>query len=158
MELFFHNYPQLICLKKSKLKLFFLKTNKVPLIIHKNRSPLPPPPPSSKHTTIHPILHLLNHCAEANNKPNSEYILVVFCDLSKAFDVIYHTIPCHKLRAYGLGGIVNTWFKNYLKTDRTQFVEIENQRSPLKHLLCGVSQGSILGPLFYLIYCIGSLT
>ena len=44
----------------------------------------------SKHSTIHPILHLLNHCAEANNKPKSEYTLAVFCDLSKAFDVIDH--------------------------------------------------------------------
>ena len=41
MELFFHNYPQLILLKKSKLKLIFLKKNKVPLIIHKNRSSPP---------------------------------------------------------------------------------------------------------------------
>ena len=97
----------------------------------------------SKHSTIHPILHLLNHCAEANNKPKSEYTLAVFCDLSKAFDVIYHTILLHKLRAYGLRAIVNPWFENYL-TGRTQFVEIENQRSPLKHLLCGVPQGSIL--------------
>ena len=105
----------------------------------------------SKHSTIHPILHLLNHCAEANNKPKSEYTLAVFCDLSKAFDVIDHKILLHKLRAYGLRGIVNTWFENYL-TGRTQFVEIENQRSTLKHLLCGVPQGSILGPLLYLIY------
>ena len=74
-----------------------------------------------KHSTIHPILHLLNHCAEANNKPKSEDTLAVFCDLSKAFDVIDHKILLHKLRAYGLRGIVNTWFENYL-TGRTQFV------------------------------------
>ena len=84
----------------------------------------------------------------AHNKPKSEYTLAVCCDLSKAFDVIDHKILLHKLRAHGLRGIVNTWFKNYL----TQFVEIENQRSPLENLLCGVPQGSILEPLLYLIY------
>ena len=75
----------------------------------------------------------------------------MFCDLSKAFDVIDHKILLQKLRAYGLRGIVNTWFENYL-TGRTQFVEIENQRSPLKHLLFGVPQGFILGPLLYVMY------
>ena len=42
----------------------------------------------SGHSTIHPIIHLLNHCSEATNKPNPDYALAIFCDLSKDFCVI----------------------------------------------------------------------
>ena len=51
----------------------------------------------AKHSTIHPIIHFINHCAEADNKQNPEYTLAVFCDLSKAFDVINNKILLHKL-------------------------------------------------------------
>ena len=56
----------------------------------------------AKHSTIHPIIHFLHHCAEADNKQNPEYTLAVFCDLSKAFDVINHKILIHKLKMYGI--------------------------------------------------------
>ena len=109
-----------------------------------------------KQSTIHPVIHFLNHCAEANNKTNPEYTLAVFCDLSKAFDVIDHTIILDKLNHYGIRGIANNWFQNYL-TNRQQYVQLENSRSSLKPIKCGVTnvyvpQGSILGPLLYLIY------
>ncbi len=104
-----------------------------------------------KHSTIHPILHLLNLCSDANNKKPREITLSVFCDLSKAFDVIDHTILLKKLKFYGIRGIVNDWFRDYL-TNRYQYVEIENSKSTLLPIDCGVPQGSILGPLLYLIY------
>jgi len=59
---------------------------------------------------IYPILHLINQCAEANNKPPKEH--TIFCDLSKAFDIINNKILLYKLNHYRLRGIVNFWFQD----------------------------------------------
>ena len=105
----------------------------------------------AKHSTVHPIIHLLNHCAECTNKTNPEFTLAIFCDLSKAFDVISHDILLHKLNSYGIRGIANKWFQSYL-SDRSQYIELEGIHSSHMPIRCGVPQGSILGPLLYLIY------
>jgi hypothetical protein len=103
------------------------------------------------HSTIHPIIHLLNHCAEFTNQTNPEFTLAIFYDLSKAFDVISHNILLQKLNLYGIQGIANQWFESYL-SDRSQFIELENVHSSHLPVRCGVPQGSILGPILYLIY------
>jgi len=105
----------------------------------------------ANHSTVHPILHLLHQCAQSANHPDPEYTLAIFCDLSKAFDVISHDILLSKLNSYGIRGIANEWFKSYL-SDRVQYVEIDGYKSSCTHVKCGVPQGSILGPLLYLIY------
>ena len=105
----------------------------------------------AKHSTIHPIIHLLNNCAEASNKKEAEYTIAILCDLSKAFDVISHKILIHKLNIYGIRGIVSKWLENYL-SGRKQFVNINNKISMMSNITCGVPQGSILGPLLYLVY------
>jgi len=102
------------------------------------------------HSIVHPILHLLYQCALSTNNPKPEFTLVIFCDLSKAFDVISHDILLSKLHWYGTHGIAHDRFKNYL-TDRVQYVEIDGQKSSRSQIKCGVPQGSILGPLLYLI-------
>ncbi len=104
-----------------------------------------------KHSTIHPIVHLLNHCAKNNNKSNPETTLATFCDLSKAFDVISHDILLKKLDRYGIRGIANQWFGSYL-SERVQYVDFDGHTSMSVNIDCGVPQGSILGPLLYLIY------
>ena len=104
-----------------------------------------------KHSTIHPIIHLLNHCASKSSNIDPEMSLAVLCDLSKAFDVIDHGILLKKLSNYGIRGIANNWFRSYL-TNRYQFVSIEGARSQMAHIKIGVPQGSILGPLLYLVY------
>ena len=103
------------------------------------------------HSTVHPIIHLLNQCAVSTNHPDPEYTIAILCDLSKAFDVIRHDILLSKLNYYGIRGIANQWFRNYL-SEREQYVEIDGYKSSHSQMNCGVPQGSILGPLLYLIY------
>ena len=115
-------------------------------ILYKNQYGFRP-----KHSTIHPLIHLLHKFAEAANSQPKKLTMSIFCDISKAFDVISHTILIKKLEYYGIRGIVKNWLINYL-SDRTQYVEIENNTSSVSKIKCGVPQGSILGPLLYLIY------
>jgi hypothetical protein len=69
----------------------------------------------------------------------------------KAFDTIDHTNVLHKLEFYGIRGITLEWFNNYL-SNRTQFVKYQNAASDYENMTCGVPQGSVLGPLLFIIY------
>ena len=82
---------------------------------------------------------------------NKEHIIGVFMDLSKAFYTIDHDILIYKLKRYGIQGIALSWIRDYL-TNRKQYVLFQSSESPKSNVLCGVPQGSILGPLLFLIY------
>ena len=75
----------------------------------------------------------------------------VFVDLQKAFDTVDHQILLAKLNHYGIRGVSNDWFKSYL-SNRNQYVSIDGYESGLAAINCGVPQGSVLGPLQFLLY------
>ena len=75
----------------------------------------------------------------------------VFIDFKKAYDTVSHDILLRKLEAYGIKNNVIRLIKSYL-SDRKQYVQYSVGKSDVKGVLHGVPQGSILGPLFYIIY------
>ena len=76
---------------------------------------------------------------------------VIYFDISKAFDTVSHSILLNKLWSIGITGALWTWFKDYL-SNRYQTVIINNCYSNLLPVVSGVPQGSILGPLLFLVY------
>lgn len=87
----------------------------------------------------------------SSSMENNDYTLGIFLDLSKAFDTVNHDILLSKLHSYGIRGVPHDWFRNYL-SNRSQYVSINNSKSDNLLIKCGVPQGSILGPLLFLLY------
>lgn len=103
------------------------------------------------HSTSHSVLHLTDEIYKALNQKPSGKTLTVFIDLKKAFDTVDHKILLEKMDIYGIRDSANLWFKNYLY-DREQFVSINGIKSEKKKISCGVPQGSVLGPLLFLLF------
>ena len=82
---------------------------------------------------------------------NGDYVIGIFLDFSKAFDTVNHSILLEKMYYYGIRGPALQWFSSYL-SGRTQFVSYNGVQSNTKSIKCGVPQGSILGPLLFLLY------
>ena len=102
-----------------------------------------------KHSTIHPLVHFLNSVSSALDK--KEHAIAIFCDLRKAFDTVNHKILLDKMKKLGIDGVELRWFESYL-ANRRQLVHISGQNSNILEISTGVPQGSILGPLLFLIY------
>ena len=103
----------------------------------------------SNTSTNHALISITETIREAI--ASGSFACGVFIDLQKAFDTVDHSILLSKLYHYGIRGASYQWFKSYL-SDRKQFVSINGFNSSPLSVKCGVPQGSILGPLIFLIY------
>ena len=100
-------------------------------------------------STEHAILDLHSNLIKAIE--NYEKPSCIFLDFAKAFDTVNHNILLTKLEYYGIRGTALSWFKSYL-IESTQTTKIDCSYSNYSTINCGIPQGSVLGPLLFLIY------
>lgn len=103
----------------------------------------------SRYSTDTCLIHLTDYIKFQMDK--GHFVGMILLDLQKAFDTVDHSIVLMKLEALGLCQDITRWFQSYL-SDRKQLVDVSGTLSSYAHISCGVPQGSILGPLLFLIY------
>ena len=102
-----------------------------------------------EHSTELAVLELVDRITQHLDKGTTP--INVYLDLSKAFDTLDHNILLHKLKYYGIEGTALRLFESYLN-ERQQYVDLDGTNSNYNRILTGVPQGSILGPLLFIIY------
>ena len=102
-----------------------------------------------KHGTVTATMKVLNDIITAIDE--KEHCAALFLDLSKAFDTVDHSVLLQKLVNIGFSSKSVKWFENYL-SDRTQSVQADGLSSSCKNIHYGVPQGSILGPILFIVY------
>ena len=101
------------------------------------------------HSTIQTLVNLTESIRRSLD--SGQFSCGVFIDLQKAFDTVDIDILLRKLELYGVRGVCNRWFRSYL-LGRRQYVKLNGEKSTLADILFGVPQGSVLGPLLFLVY------
>ena len=102
------------------------------------------------HSTETALLPITNDILLSLDRGDNVFLLLL--DLSAAFDTVNHSLLLSRLEnSFGITGTVLRWFHSYL-SGRSQFVEINDTKSSVRDLTVGFPQGSVLGPIFYLLY------
>ena len=102
-----------------------------------------------KDSTINQLLIIYDTIMK--NLDEGKDVIFIFCDVSKAFDRVWHRGLLYKLQKYGIKNNLLNWFHSYL-SDRRQRVCIDGYHSTWKSINAGVPQGSILGPYLFLLF------
>ena len=103
----------------------------------------------TNYSTSLALMEIVDNCY--NNIDQQNIVLGLFLDFEKAFDTVFHPILLDKLYHYGIRGIMYRWLKNYL-LNRKQYTYVNGVNSDMLGIEYGVPQGSILGPLLFLVY------
>ena len=101
------------------------------------------------HSTTFQLIDIYQHICQTFD--NSQYSCMIFCDISKAFDRVWHKGLIFKLKQHGISGLLLDWITDYLN-NRSQKVVIRSCVSSAMNTNAGVPQGSVLGPLLFLVY------
>jgi hypothetical protein len=104
-----------------------------------------------KHVYNHLVNNSLIYKYQSGFFPKHSTVHFVFCDFSKAFEKVWHKGLIHKMNSYGIQGKLIKWFENYLFKRRQKVIN-KNSWSSFEPVSAGVPQGSVVGPLMFLIY------
>ncbi|MCG7882866.1 MAG: hypothetical protein JAY96_14895 [Candidatus Thiodiazotropha endolucinida] len=102
-----------------------------------------------QHSTTFQLIDIFQHICQTFD--NNQFSCMIFCDVSKAFDRVWHKGLLFKLKQHGINGSLLNWINDYL-SNRRQKVVIRSYTSTSRDIHAGVPQGSVLGPLLFLIY------
>ena len=101
------------------------------------------------HSTVYQLLEMYHSVCKILDERLST--ILIFCDISKTFDRVWHEGLIKKLKSYGISGDLLIWFKNYILNDRKQFVFVNNELSDSDLVKAGVPQGSVLYCFYYIL-------